>query len=74
MRRHPFPLRRAKDQLQRNPVVLETLAVAYASAGNYGQAAMVAQQAMDMAIENALPQLAKRIGVRLEQYKKVELE
>lgn len=59
---------------QRNPVVLETLAVAYASAGNYGQAAMVAQQAMDMAIENALPQLAKRIGVRLEQYKKVELE
>ena len=59
---------------RRHPVVLETLAGAYASAGKSEQATATAQQALDLATRSAEHQLAQRIAARLEQYKLGQLK
>ncbi len=53
----------------RDPVVLDTLAAAYAAAGQFDRAVAVAQQALDLAAEVHADDLADPIRARLELYR-----
>lgn len=54
------------------PQVLDTLAAAYASAGNFIHAVKTAQKAVDLARTSGRDDLAERIAKRLELYKRNE--
>jgi tetratricopeptide (TPR) repeat protein len=53
----------------RNPAVLDTLAAAYASAGQYERAVATAQQAQAMASAGGARQLAQAVATRLVLYR-----
>ena len=54
----------------RVPGILDTLAAAHASAGDYPEAVRIAKLALDLAATSARPELAQRIGRRLELYRR----
>ncbi len=51
------------------PEVLDTLAVAYAAAGNYAKALEISQKAVTEAQQSSKLPLAGRIGKRMDLYK-----
>jgi arylsulfatase A-like enzyme/Flp pilus assembly protein TadD len=54
---------------RRQPVMLDTLAAAYAAAGDFDRAAAVAQEAMSLAASGGPVGLSGEIGTRLELYR-----
>jgi len=62
-------VRRAADMSDaKNPSVLDTLAAAYASAGQFDQAVATAETALTLATEAANEQLCRRIRMRRDLY------
>ncbi|HLQ23289.1 MAG TPA: tetratricopeptide repeat protein [Gemmatimonadales bacterium] len=61
--------RAAERTARRQPVILDTLAAAYAAAGDFGRAAAVAQEAMSLAASGGPVGLSGEIGARLELYR-----
>ena len=61
--------RAAEQTLRREPVVLDTLAAAYAAAGDFDRASAVAQEAAALAVSRGSRDLAGEIGKRLELYR-----
>ena len=56
----------------RNPVYLDTLAVAYAESGNFAEAVSTAERALDLANQQNRQQLAQGINSRLKLYESRE--
>jgi spermidine synthase len=61
--------RAAELTQRRQPLVLDTLAAAYAAAGNYDRATGAAQEAVALAASAGAGSLAADIGRRLELYR-----
>jgi choline-sulfatase len=61
--------RAAERTDRRQPVMLDTLAAAYAAAGDFDRATAVAQEAMSLAASGGPAGLAGEIGTRLELYR-----
>jgi protein O-mannosyl-transferase len=53
----------------RNAEVLDTLGAAYAEAGRFPEAVEIAQRAVNIAIEQNKPELAKAVNIRIQLYK-----
>jgi len=61
--------RAAERTARRQPVILDTLAAAYAAAGQFDRAATTAQEAASLAASGGSAGLAGEIGKRLELYR-----
>jgi arylsulfatase A-like enzyme/Flp pilus assembly protein TadD len=61
--------RAAERTARRQPVMLDTLAAAYAAAGDFDRAAAVAQEAMSLAVSAGPAGLSAEIAARLEIYR-----
>jgi tetratricopeptide (TPR) repeat protein len=61
--------RAAERTARRQPVMLDTLAAAYAAAGDFDRAAAVAQEAMSLAVSSGPAGLSAEIAARLEIYR-----
>jgi arylsulfatase A-like enzyme/Flp pilus assembly protein TadD len=59
----------AERTARRQPVILDTLAAAYAAAGEFDRAAVTAQEAVSLAASEGSAQLAGEIGNRLQLYR-----
>ena len=59
----------AKLSGQPNFSILDTLAVAYAAAGNYEKAVSTSESAIDLAIKSAADWVVKQLQLRLELYR-----
>jgi choline-sulfatase len=59
----------AERTARRQPVMLDTLAAAYAAAGQFDQAVITAQEALSLAATSGPPGLAPEIAKRLELYR-----